>query len=93
MAQKFIITSTGYFRYGDVNLHRELLQAGEECLGGGFHEFDYIRNSLELSGRSYDYGRPRWDAVDVLTVPAVFRGLDIRYDEIPLQNFVPLRFE
>lgn len=93
MAQKFIITSAGRFRYGDVDLHRELLEDHEDCLGGGFYEFNYIRNKLELSGRSYDYGRPRWDALDVLIMPAVFRGLDISYDDIPLQNFVPLRFE
>ncbi len=93
MAQKFIITSEGRFRYGNVNLHRELLQGNEDCLGGGFYEFDYIRNRLELSGRSYDYGRPCWGALDVLLMPAAFRGLDISYDDIPLQDFVPLRFE
>lgn len=33
--QKFIITSRGELRMGDVNMHRNLLLPGDYCLGGG----------------------------------------------------------
>ena len=34
MAQKFIITQAGYFRLGDVSMHKDLLLTGDECIGG-----------------------------------------------------------
>ena len=37
MAQKFIITAAGYLRLGEVNMHKDLLQAGDVCLGGGLY--------------------------------------------------------
>ena len=37
---KFIITSGGHLRLGMVTLHRDLLMPHEQCLGGGFYEFD-----------------------------------------------------
>ncbi len=76
---KFILTSTGNFRLGRVHLHKDLLQAGEHCYGGGFYEFDYVSNRLILSGESYDFGRPRWEWFDTLRVPEVYRGLRIVY--------------
>lgn len=91
--RKFIITSDGHLRYGDVNMHRDLLQPGDECIGGGTYEFDYINGRLCLSGKSYDYGRPKWDWIDTIIVPEVFRGLDITYDGIPLQHHITVRYE
>ena len=57
---KFIITSGGHLRLGMVTLHRDLLMPHEQCLGGGFYEYDYAANMLILSGKSFDYGLPRW---------------------------------
>ncbi len=62
-----------------VTLHRDLLMGHEQCLGGGFYEFDYVGNRLVLSGKSFDYGPPRWSKVDVLLVPESLRGTAIVY--------------
>lgn len=76
---KFIITTGGYLRLGMVTLHRDLLMAHEDCLGGGFYEFDYVDNRLILYGKSFDYGPPRWGKIDTLYVPENFRGVPIIY--------------
>ena len=76
---KFIITSKGYLRLGMVTLHRDLLMEHEDCLGGGFYEFDYVGNRLVLSGKSFDYGPPRWSKVEMLQVPEAYRGMGIIY--------------
>ena len=76
---KFILTNTDRLRLGRVNLHKELLQPGEYCLGGGFYEFDYVSGILLLSGKSYDFGRPKWHCCDELHVPSVYEGLRIMY--------------
>ena len=76
---KFIITSGGHLRMGMVTLHRDLLMPHEDCLGGGFYEFDYTGNSIVLSGKSFDYGTPRWSKVQTLKVPEAYRGMTIVY--------------
>lgn len=92
MAQKFIITNTGHFRFGNVNLHRNLLRPGEDCLGGGFYEFDYSSARMILYGKSYDFGRPAWSLLPSLTLPESLSGFAITYDDIPLADFIPVRF-
>lgn len=94
---KFIITSGGHLRLGMVTLHRDLLMAHEECLGGGFYEFDYVGHRLVLSGKSFDYGPPRWSRVDTLLVPEAYRGLSIIYrdprgDELDLSGTFPTAY-
>lgn len=76
---KFILTSEGHIRLGMVHLHRELLQSGDHCLGGGFYRFDYTRQWLILEHQSMDYGAPQWDAVDALTLPADYMGFSPIY--------------
>lgn len=76
---KFIITSGGHLRLGLVTLHRDLLLPHEDCLGGGFYEFDYAAGRLLLSGKSFDYGYPQWSKVNVLLVPEAYSGLPIVY--------------
>ncbi len=76
---KFILTNTGHLRLGMVEMHMDLLLPGEDCLGGGYYEFDYVGNRLILSGKSYDFGKPRWEKIDILKVPAAYRGLRIIY--------------
>ena len=94
---KFIITSGGHLRLGMVTLHRDLLMGHEQCLGGGFYEFDYVGNRLVLSGKSFDYGPPRWSKVDVLLVPESLRGAAIVYrdsrdDEIDVTNDFTIKY-
>lgn len=94
---KFIITSTGHLRLGLVTLHRDLLMPHEQCLGGGFYEFDYVNNRLLLSGKSYDYGTPRWGKIDTLKVPEAYRGMDIVYrdswdEELNLTTEFPIQY-
>lgn len=86
---KFILTDTDRLRLGRVNLHKELLQDGEQCLGGGYYEFDYINGRILLSGKSYDFGRPRWHCFDTLYVPKAYEGLRLEYtdDEDPDDTF------
>jgi hypothetical protein len=90
--QKFIITQDGVFKYGNVRMHKDLLEAGDSCYGGGFYEFDYISNRLLLSGRSYDFGTPMWHHIDILKMPEAFRGLTVLYEGSPVSNFVKIEY-
>lgn len=76
---KFIITADGFLRLGMVYMHKDLLMPGDDCIGGGYYQFDYVSNRMLLDRRSYDYGKPKWHWLDVLKVPAAYRGLDIIY--------------
>lgn len=94
---KFIITSGGHLRLGMVTLHRDLLMTHEQCLGGGFYEYDYVGNRLLLSGKSFDYGPPRWGKVDILLVPESFRDVPIIYrdphgDELDLTTAFTIEY-
>lgn len=94
---KFIITSSGYLRLGMVTLHRDLLMAHEDCLGGGFYEFDYASGRLILSGKSFDYGPPRWGRLSELQVPADYSGMGIVYrdsrgDEIDIIDQLNIKY-
>ena len=76
---KFIITLDGYFRLGMVYQHKDLLQAGDQCIGGGYYRFDYVSNRIILDRSSYDFGKPKWHLLDTLKVPSVYRILRIVY--------------
>ena len=76
---KFIITMDGYLRLGMVNMHEDLLLPGDQCIGGGYYYFDYASNRILLDRESYDFGRPKWHYLEVLRVPAAYRGMRIVY--------------
>lgn len=76
---KFIITRDGHLRLGMVNQHKDLLQPEDDCIGGGYYQFDFTFNRMILDRASYDFGIPRWHLLDTLMVPAVYRGLRIVY--------------
>lgn len=83
MAPKFIICSNGNFRIGFVDQHKDLLQPGDQCVGGGYWEIDPVGMRLILTGHSYDFGEPKWnylqyDGTD-LRVPKDYQGLRIIY--------------
>jgi hypothetical protein len=79
---KFIITMDGFFRLGMVHLHKDLLKPDDSCLGGGYYQFDYTSNRIILDRASYDFGKPRWHLLEVLKVPATYRGMQlVYYDE------------
>ena len=61
---KFIITMDGYLRLGMVNQHKDLLIGDDQCIGGGFYEFDWTSNRLLLDRASYDFGQPRWHLLE-----------------------------
>lgn len=63
MYQKFIITDSGHLRFGQVYLHRELLDPGEDCTGGGLWKIDEERRCILLFGRSFDFGGPDFSIV------------------------------
>lgn len=96
---KFILTDSGEVRLGMVQMHKDLLLSGESCLGGGYYQFYYVGNRLLLSGRSYDFGRPKWNLVDSVAVPEAYAGLSIYYspdgdfeNELPLTDYVNIRY-
>lgn len=96
---KFILTLEGRLRLGMVSQHRDLLQPGEQCIGGGYYEFDYVGQRLLLDRCSYDFGSPRWHLVDTLLVPAAYRGLRIVYryddgfhDDYCVSDKLPIRY-
>ena len=94
---KFIITNSGYLRLGMVTLHRDLLMAHEQCMGGGFYEFDYAGEKLILSGKSFDYGPPRWNKVETLKVSEAYHGVPIIYrdhrgEELNITNLFTITY-
>ena len=90
--QKFIITQRGIFRYGNVRMHKDLLQSDDMCIGGGFYEFDYVSNRLLLYGRSYDFGSPQWQYIDILKMPSAFRGLTVFYEEEAVSDLLKIEY-
>lgn len=79
MLPKFIITMDGVLRLGMVNQHKDLLKAGEQCIGGGYYTFDYVLNRIILDRSSYDFGKPKWHLLETLKVPSVYNGLRLVY--------------
>ena len=80
-----------------VTLHRDLLMAHEDCRGGGFYDIDYVGNAVLLSGKSFDYGPPRWGGIAVLLVPEAYRGMSIIYrdprgDELNLTTEMTINY-
>ena len=97
MHPKFVSTMDGVLRLGMVVQHRELLQPGDQCIGGGYYEFDFVSNRLLLHGRSYDFGEPKWHLVDELKVASTYRGLRITYtyddgDELAVSEEKDVRY-
>jgi len=76
---KFIITTSGYFRMGMVNQHRDLLEGDERCIGGGYYRFDHVSARLMLDRSSWDFGIPKWHYLDRIKVPSYLRGMRIIY--------------
>ena len=63
--QKFVITLDGELRFGDVNRHKDLLPYGDnDCHGGGFWQISKGGMSIDLYGRSYDYGGPDFSMIN-----------------------------
>lgn len=90
--QKFIVTGDGVLKYGNVRMHKDLLADSDTCIGGGFYEFDYVENCLHLSGRSYDFGKPKWSFIDVLKLPAAFGGLSVDYEGEDLSLYLKIEY-
>lgn len=86
---KFIITLDGVLRLGMVCQHKDLLKPGDQCIGGGYYQFDYTTNRVILDRSSYDYGIPRWHLLETLKVPSVYRGMKFvyQYDDDYLEDF------
>lgn len=95
---KFIITSSGKFRFGMAEMHRDLLDPDDYCLGGGYYSFDYTGGRMLLHGHSYDYGEPQWSRLSELHLPESLDGLRIVWQEpygrdVILSDLVPLKFD
>lgn len=65
---KFIITKNGELKLGNVDFHFNLLPKGDiSCYGGGFYFINEENKTLELSGKSMDFGKPDFEKLK--TVP------------------------
>ena len=73
----------GYFRLGMVQMHSDLLEPGDQCIGGGYYHFDYVSNTIWLDKSSYDLDKPLWHLIETIKVPATYRGMKLvyRYDD------------
>lgn len=76
---KFILTAKGEIKMGMVTLHKDLLESGDQCIGGGYWEVDYGSNRLLLDGESTDFGAPLWHLVDEVKVPKGLSGMAVVY--------------
>lgn len=66
--KKFIIDSNGELILGNVDFHFELLPKGHVgCYGGGLWRIDEENKTLLLSGRSIDYGVPKFEYLKHIT--------------------------
>lgn len=97
---KFILTSDGHLRLGMVNMHRDLMLAGDHCMGGGYYNIDTTNMRLVLDRESYDYGSPQWSKIQRLIVPRDYEGLGLvyqsgswPYEEIDLASLFPISYE
>lgn len=63
-------------RFGNVTYHKDLIEDGEFCLGGGDYEIieDNGKKNVVLSGQSFDYGLPRWAMIDGITSDVYIDG-------------------
>jgi len=60
--KKFIISNEGELIFGDVHLHKDLLPWGDdECYGGGLWKISAGGMSIDLYGRSFDFGIADFD--------------------------------
>lgn len=61
--QKFIISKEGELILGNVEFHFELLgkNYATGCWGGGFWRVDKESKTLILTGKSTDFGPPKWE--------------------------------
>ena len=69
----------GHIRLGMVNQHKDLLNPGDQCIGGGYYRFDFISNRIILDRESYDFGKPKWHLLDTLKVPSTYKMLRLVY--------------
>ena len=95
---KYILTSAGAVRLGYVALHRELIEPGDYCIGGGLYEIDYAERQLVFYGESMDYGAPRWIRAREVVLPRDYEGfppvLLTSSDKVtPLADVVAVRYE
>ena len=54
-------------------------EPGDQCIGSGYHHFDFVSNRILLDRESYDFGRPKWHLLETLKVPSTYRGMRIVY--------------
>ena len=87
MANKFIVATrdyyTGYLKFGMVALHSDLKSEGEAVFGGGEFKISEDDKTLELYGKSFDFGRPIFDGWEKLKISSDFKGMKITYHVEP----------
>lgn len=79
MYKKFIITTAGVLKFGQVSRHMDLLEPGQnDCNGGGLWEDE--NGTIILFARSFDFGAPDfsrlnrvdWSTLDGQEHPLVY---------------------
>lgn len=79
MARKFIITESGEIVYGNVEFHMDLRSTWrEKVYGGGLWYINEETKTIELSGKSCDFGAPQFDKLHY--IPEEWKEYKITYE-------------
>lgn len=69
-------------RYANIDFHKMMVHAGDECFGGGMFDFENVngKETLTLYGRSEDFGKPQFDKIkEKIHIDEDLEGVCIRY--------------
>ena len=70
----------GTLKFGDVAYHKDLLAKNEVCFGGGEWSEDKESKTLRLFEESAIYGYPKFDFIDDISLPDIFKGYKVWYE-------------
>lgn len=87
--QKFIISKNGELVLGDVGFHFELLGKNYSvgCWGGGFWRINEETKTLILTGKSTDFGPPKFEHFEKL--PEGYEDYKVTYEGEEVKVTVP----
>lgn len=89
---KFVIIKNKHneyiLRYANIDFHKMLVHDGDECFGGGMFWFDEDKNTMELYGKSEDFGIPQFDKIkDKIHIDEELQGMKIVLCTINRKNW------
>jgi hypothetical protein len=83
MAFKFIVTTEDHYnakiKLGNVDYHKNLKKPNEAVYGGGRFVIDDDKKVLDLFDVSADFGLPKLDGWDTLSISDEWKGYKVVY--------------